>query len=45
MQASGNVLVEQNTIAFNTVSGVNDSGDGNLITRNAIFSNAGPGSG
>ena len=45
VQASGNVRVEQNTIAFNTVTGVNDVGDGNLITRNAIFSNGGPGIG
>jgi uncharacterized repeat protein (TIGR01451 family) len=44
-QANGNVLIAQNTIAFNTVSGVIDSGTGNLITRDAIFSNAGPGIG
>ncbi|WP_165227000.1 DUF11 domain-containing protein [Aquisphaera insulae] len=45
VQASGNVRIAGNAIAFNTVAGVDNSGDGNLITRNAIFSNAGPGIG
>ena len=49
VQTLGNVVVEHNTIAFNTVAGVQftDINDvptmGNLITQNSIFSNFGPG--
>jgi Domain of unknown function DUF11 len=51
VQTLGNVVVEHNTIAFNTVAGVQftDINDvptmGNLITQNSIFSNFGPGIG
>jgi trimeric autotransporter adhesin len=46
VQAFGNVRIEQNIIAFNMlIAGVDNTGDGNLITRNSIFSNAGPGIG
>ncbi len=51
VQTLGNVVVEHNTIAFNTVAGVQftDINDvptlGNLITQDSIFSNFGPGIG
>ena len=56
VSATGNVLVAQNTIAFNTTAGVDLPGllnqfgatvptTGNLITQNSIFSNFGPGIG
>ncbi len=56
VSATGNVLIAQNTIAFNTTAGVDLPGisnqfgatvptTGNLITQNAIFSNFGPGIG
>jgi hypothetical protein len=51
VRATGNVLVAQNTIAFNTAAGVaftdinGVATTGNLITQNSIFSNFGPGIG
>ena len=53
VEATGNVLITQNIIAFNTsarvdlpgIEGVSVTTTGNLITRNAIVSNFGPGIG
>ena len=51
VQTTGNVLVAQNTIAFNTAAGVQFTDingvptTGNLITQNSIFSDFGPGIG